>query len=36
MFDFGSFFQQVFAEISGLFFAQILSLFSGLFSGLLG
>lgn len=36
MFDFGSVFQQVIAEISGLFVNQILSLFSGLFGGLLG
>ena len=36
MFDFGSVFQQVIAEISDLFVNHILSLITGLFSGLLG
>ena len=36
MFDFGSVFQQVIAEISGLVVSQILALISGLFGGLLG
>ncbi len=36
MFDLGSVFQQVFAEISDLFVNHILALITSLFSGLLG